>query len=672
METQPWLEGLNAQQREAVTHGDGPLLVVAGAGTGKTRTLTRRVAELLARGVAPERLLLLTFTRRAAEEMLRRATQMAHASPARGRIWGGTFHAVANRLLRTHSQAAGLTPDFTILDRADSEDLLDVIRTDLDLASTTARFPRKATCLAIYSRRVNGGDDLPLVLKRYFPWCQAWEAELRTLFRAYARRKSEHNLLDYDDLLLYWFHLLQDDEMAEVLGGGFDHILVDEYQDTNPTQAGILVGMRRALPSVTAVGDDAQSIYGFRAADPRNMLDFPLRFPGTRVVLLEENYRSSPPILETGNGVIAQARERYTKELWTARKGGRAPELIGCVDEAQQTEAVVRMVLEHYEQGIPLHRQAVLFRAASLSNALEVELARRNIPFHKYGGLRFVEAAHVKDLVALLRLAENPRDQVAWFRVLQLLEGVGPATAAAAFRRVAEAGYDPRALPGPGAGGKSSGELEALGALVAGLRNEPELPAGARVERALEFYTPVLERTYEAAAARLRDLEQLQEMAGAYPNLGAFLADLILDPPASTADLAGPPSKDEDWLVLSTIHSAKGLEWDVVYLIHAADGCLPSDMATASAEEIEEELRLTYVAVTRARDFLYVLWPLRYYHRSAGMSDAHSYAQLSRFFSPDVQRTMVVRAEATAGRAPDGAAGGRPRDIAARIRGMWD
>jgi DNA helicase-2/ATP-dependent DNA helicase PcrA len=636
-----WLEGLNPQQRTAVTYGNGPLLIVAGAGTGKTNTLAYRVSYLLSQKIPPERILLLTFTRRAAEEMLKRATSVTavEASLTR-RVWGGTFHSVANRLLRIYSKSVGLSSDFTILDRSDAEDYLNVVRNELSLSTKERRFPRKNTCLSIYSRRVNGNENLEAVLKRDFPWCLTWLTELNTLFREYVQRKQKQNILDYDDLLLYWYYMLQDDALAKTIGDRFDHILVDEYQDTNPIQAGILQGIRQQNNNITVVGDDAQSIYGFRSATVQNMLNFPIQFPGTTIVKLEQNYRSIQPILETTNRVIAQCKERYTKDLWSDRKGGERPQLITCVDETDQDNTVIRKVLEHYEQGIPLRKQAVLFRASSHSASLELALYSHNIPFHKYGGLRFLETAHVKDLISILRLIENTKDEMAWFRILQLLKGVGPVTAQKVFQHLAANGYAPSSLTSLTNLGASKEGIRALVNLVNDIQAMGQSAPATQIERIAKFYIPLLECNYEDPIPRAADIEHLGQIASRYDTRQQFLTEIILDPPASTGDLAGPPIKDEDWLVLSTIHSAKGLEWDAVYLIHAADGNLPADMATGSESEIEEELRLTYVAMTRARDFLYVLWPLRYYSRSAGVSDNHSYAQCCRFFTKDVVNTM--------------------------------
>jgi DNA helicase-2/ATP-dependent DNA helicase PcrA len=670
----PWHDKLNPQQMEAVVHGEGPLLVVAGAGSGKTRTLAHRVSHLISQGVPPSRILLLTFTRRAAEEMLNRAAAALAADPsAVKQVWGGTFHSIANRILRMYAPSAGLSPDFTVIDRSDAEDMLDVIRHDLAFSKKESRFPRKSTCMDIYSRRVNGNEELGAMLKREFPWCQMWRDELIALLRAYVERKQRQNVLDYDDLLLYWYYLLDDEKVAESVGGRFDHVLVDEYQDTNRIQAGILQRLRRESKNIMVVGDDAQSIYSFRCATVRNMLDFPQQFPGTKVVTLGQNYRSVTPVLETTNRVIAQAQERYSKDLWSTRGSGQRPQLITCFDEAEQDKAVIERVLEHYEQGVPLRRQAVLFRAASHSTSLELALARHNIPFVKYGGLRFLEAAHVKDLIAFLRILENPRDEMAWFRVLQLLDGVGPTTASAALGHVASNGHDARAIATFKAPAAARDEMSELGQLVDDLLGMHDAGPSVQIERIRLFYRPILKRRYESPEQRESDIEHLGQLARRYTSRQRFLADLVLDPPTSTGDLAGPPFRDEDWLVLSTIHSAKGLEWDAVYLIHAADGCLPSDMATGSDSEIEEEMRLTYVAMTRARDFVYVLWPLRYYHKSrGGFTDSHSYAQLCRFFTADVLDTMDQSGYSEpAGDADENVSVSPSRDIALRIRELW-
>jgi len=606
--------------------------------------------------------------------MLRRAASVISVgSSATSQVWGGTFHGFANRILRMYSQDAELKPDFTIIDRTDSEDLLDVIRNDMAFSQKESRFPRKSTCMAIYSKRVNSDEELETVLKKDFPWCEMWKDELKALFREYVSRKQRQNILDYDDLLLYLFYLLQDQEVANSVGGRFDHVLVDEYQDTNRIQAGILLGLRNNNNNIMVVGDDAQSIYGFRSATVRNMLDFPQQFPGAKIVTLEQNYRSIQPILTTTNRVIAQAKDRYSKDLWSNRKGDQQPKLITCVDETNQDDEVIRLVLDYYEQGISLHKQAVLFRAASHSNSLELELTRRNIPFRKYGGLRFLETAHIKDLISFLRIVENPRDEIAWFRILQLLNGVGPVTAASIFDHIRNNGFSLSILTSYKTPPAAKEEITEFGTVLMDLTKMGDDNPGMQIERIRHFYKPLLWRNHENPEPRENDIEYLGLLAAGYNSRRQFLVDLILDPPTSTGDLAGPPIKDEDWLILSTIHSAKGLEWDVVYLIHAADGCLPSDMATGSDEEIEEELRLAYVAMTRARDFLYVLWPQRYYLRPFGLSDRHNYAQCSRFFTDEVVQTMEEVALGKKVESEDiRIQKGRKGDIARRIRYMWE
>lgn len=658
------LAGLNEQQRSAVLHGAEPLLVVAGAGTGKTATLAHRVAHQIANGAEPGRILLLTFTRRAAAEMLRRvdeilrradiqaSTQTKPTVPGRGsastRVWGGTFHATAARLLRLHGRTIGLDPSFTILDRSDSEDLMGVIRTELGLAKSDRRFPLKSTCTDIYSRCVNARESVEQAVEAHFPWCKSEIDDLRGLFEAYVDHKQQRAVLDYDDLLLFWHGLLSHPRAARSIRSRFDHVLVDEYQDTNKLQAEILRLLCPEGSNLTVVGDDAQAIYSFRAATVHNILEFPRQFPNTRVVTLEQNYRSTQPILDTTNGVIAEAAERHAKTLWSDRRGGARPQFVSCHDENEQTEFVVHSVLQHRETGLPLRRQAVLFRASHHSLALEVELARRNIPFRKYGGLRFIETAHVKDLLAFLRLAENPRDLMAGTRVLMLLPGVGPKKARALTDSIVADGltdtgtgtpfnaWTTQRAPSPASADAWHQLVELMTSISS---SEPgDLPS--QLQRVRLFYAPLMERLYDNARARLMDLQQLEWLAGRYPDRERFLSEITLDPPAYTEDLAGPPVLDEDFLILSTMHSAKGLEWDAVFVIHASDGNMPSDMATGRTEEIEEERRLFYVALTRAKDWLHVTYPLRYYVHPRSFNDTHGYAQPTRFVPAGVLTTM--------------------------------
>jgi len=671
---------LNDEQRAAACHGDGPLLIIAGAGTGKTATLAHRVAHLIAEGTDPGRILLLTFTRRAASEMVSRVDGLLRERGGNGgvelsgaRVWGGTFHAVGARLLRIHARDLGMEPDFTILDRGDSEDLMHMARTELGLGRGSGRFPQKSTCLDIYSRCVNAQLPLGEVLAGAFPWCRRSEDDLKLLFARYTDLKETQQVLDYDDLLLFWHGLLTDPNAGERVRERFDHVLVDEFQDTNAVQADIVSLLRPDGTGVTCVGDDAQAIYSFRAATVRNILDFEQRFPDTEVVTLARNYRSTPTILSATNAIIAEATERRDKDLWTTREGGGRPSLVTCRDEAEQTAWVADRVLEHREQGTLLKNQCVLFRAQHHSMALEMELSRRQIPFRKYGGLRFVEMAHVKDLVSFLRLAENPRDVMAGLRVLGLIPGIGPRTSAQLMAALSSDNGDFEAWVGAPVPEAASESWPDVVSLLRGLASAGPGEVATQVHAVRTVYGPLLERRYDNVEARLRDLEQIESLAGRTPDRSRFLSELVLDPPSYTQDFAGPPVLDEDYLILSTMHSVKGLEFDTVYVIHAADGNIPSDMATGTPEEIDEERRLFYVACTRARNHLYVSHPLRYYTQPFGRSDTHGYAQRSRFLSDSVL-PHFVDIQAVPGGAPE-ADESLPRttsaSIRATVRNLW-
>ncbi|MBI5440653.1 MAG: ATP-dependent helicase [Deltaproteobacteria bacterium] len=591
-----------------------------------------------------------------------------------GRVWGGTFHATANRLLRLHAQGVGLSENFTVLDRSDAEDLLNTVRSELALEKTDRRFPRKATCLAIYSRCVNAQEPVEEALKAYFPWCAGAAEELKGLFRAYTVRKQEQNILDYDDLLLYWYHLMKEEAVAADVRRRFDAVLVDEYQDTNVLQAEILYALCPDGRGLTAVGDDAQSIYSFRAATVHNILNFPRVYPDARIVKLEENYRSVQPILDAANAVMAECGRRYQKDLFSSRRSAQKPRLVSLLDEDQQSDYLIGRILGHREAGIELRRQAVLFRAAHHSDALEVELARRNIPFVKYGGLKFLEAAHVKDVLCILRVAENPRDATSAFRVLQLLDGIGPGHARRALAHLAAAEHNPRAWESFAPPAAASEQWPRFTKLLRSLRPEGSalVPLPEQIGLVRDFYGPILERRYDQAGIRVRDLEQLEQIASNFRSRTDLLAELTLDPPHSTQDLAAPPLLDEDYLILSTIHSAKGCEWDVVYVIHAADGNIPSDMSTGTDEQIEEERRLFYVALTRAKDFLEVCVPLRYYHKKWSTGDRHSWAQVTRFLPREVahhfERVSLERSDPE----PSPAAPEKIAEIRRKIAAIWD
>ena len=630
---------LNPEQAAAATHGDGPLLVIAGAGTGKTRTLVYRVAHLVSRGVSPDRILLLTFTRRAAQEMLSRAEKLSGS--ASGRVHGGTFHATAHRLLRRFGAAAGVASDFTIMDQGDAEDLMQLCRAHLGVPRGEKRFPRKETLHWLYSRHVNTEQAIPDIVERELPQFVEHLDAMTRIFAEYTARKTERNVVDYDDLLLFWALILeQAPELGARVAGLYDHILVDEYQDTNLLQARILRGMCRAHCNITVVGDDAQSIYSFRGASIRNILEFPAQFSGATVVTLERNYRSTQPILDVTNTLISRASEQFTKTLWTRREGGDRPWLVTAQDERQQTRFVVDRILELHEDGTPLRQMAVLFRAGYMSADLEIELTNRRVPFEKWGGLKFLEAAHVKDVLAFLRIIENPRDEVSWYRILLLLPGIGDATARAAIDAMAAMAWESSAF------GKYRPPARARAAHGALVRLLDDMRSGAvdgvlvsaQIAHVRKLYDDVLRERYDRPEARLADLEQLQVIAGSYPDRAAFLSALALEPPQSTQDVARGSDTEDDVLILSTAHSAKGKEWDAVFLIWAADGWFPSTRALRDADETAEERRLMYVAMTRARNELAVVYPLHAYSSRRGAD--YSLDQLSRFVDRGVRARM--------------------------------
>ncbi len=608
---------LNEAQRRAVMHGGGgspcgPLLIIAGAGSGKTNTLAHRVAQLVSEGADPTRVLLLTFSRRAAQELERRvgrvlaAKRAQHASDLPPPFpWAGTFHGIGARILREYAARLSLAPNFTIHDRGDSEDLMGLVRhAHVGEGATNTRFPGAATCLAIYSRVVNAGAALTEVLNDRYPWCAAHSERLRDLFAAYVAAKQAQQILDFDDLLIYWAAMMRVPAFAAEVGALFDHVMVDEYQDTNTIQATIVRLLKPDGRGVTVVGDDAQAIYSFRAATVRNILDFPRQYaPPATVITLERNYRSTSAILDASNAVISLAKERYTKNLVTDRGSGERPRLVTVADESAQAQFAAEQVLGYRENGVSLREQAVLFRTSSHSAQLELELSRRDIPFVKFGGLRFLEAAHVKDILSVLRWIENPRGRLAGFRALRLVPGVGPATASRwldALDGASNAVAAMRSFKAPLSAGEAWPSLIALYERL----NASASVWPAEFEELVGWYTPQLERIYDDAPMRLQDLAQLQNIAGTYPERERFLTDLALDPPSATSAEAGPPLLDEDYLTLSTIHSAKGQEWKVVQVLNCIDGCMPSDMATGNADDIEEERRLLYVAMTRARDAL--------------------------------------------------------------------
>jgi DNA helicase II / ATP-dependent DNA helicase PcrA len=681
-----YLADLNPQQRRAVEHGcdipaeASPLLIIAGAGSGKTNTLAHRVAHLIVCGADPRRIMLLTFSRRAAAEMQRRVERIiGNVMGTKANVmtdaltWSGTFHAIGARLLREYAADIGIENSFTIHDREDSADLMNLIRHDLDFSKSDKRFPLKGTCLAIYSRSVNAEMPLAAVLGDYFPWCAEWEVELRRLFAAYVEAKQKQNVLDYDDLLLYWAQMMTESSIAEDLSSRFDHVLIDEYQDTNKLQASILLNLKPTGRGLTVVGDDAQSIYSFRAASVRNILDFPSHFtPKAELITLEQNYRSTQPILAAANAVIDLAAERFTKNLWSDRPSSDLPALVNVADDIAQANYIVETILANREAGICLKSQAVLFRTSHHSATLEVELTRRNIPFVKFGGLKFLEAAHIKDVLATLRWANNLRDRVSGFRVAQLLPGIGPGSAAKLLDAIAESGSSAVGLESfkpPAAAAKHWQDFtKTMATLHLGAAGWP-----AEIDRACGWYTPHMERQYEDATQRQADLVQLIQIAATYPSRERFLTELTLDPPDATSDQAGPPLPDEDYLILSTIHSAKGQEWSSVFVLNTVDGCIPSDLGVGTTQEIEEERRLLYVAMTRAKDQLHLMVPQRFYtHGQRSMGDRHVYAQRTRFIPKNVTRYFQSRSWPQIKSRIDTVRTTRaPIDVKSKMRTMW-
>ncbi len=644
-----WLAGLTDEQRAAVLDDGDPLAILAGAGTGKTRTLVSRVARLIDEGTPADRVLLLTFTRRAATEMLARAARLV--GDGRTGSWGGTFHAVAHRLLRAHGSRVGLGEGFTIVDRGDATDLLALLRTEAGAGESERRFPRASVLVDVGSRVVNAQEPLGDTLRRHFPWCAPHEEAVRSLLVGYAERKRAANLVDYDDLLLYLRALLADPAAGPTVRERFDHVLVDEFQDTNAVQVDLLRHLcPPGGPRLTVVGDDAQAIYGFRAASAGNLTGFAATWAGATLRALEESHRCTPAVLAVANAVMGEATDVAPRTLWSRRPHGPRPTLVTCHDEAAQSRAVCERILSLREDGLDLAEQAVLFRSSHHADHLELELSARDIPYVKYGGLKFLEAAHVKDLLALLRVLDNPTDGPAWHRVLGMVDGVGTVTTRRVLDHLGLAGAAPgdplvlarfltEPLPAPA---RAAAGLDGLRGALRDCATEAgvdQRPPGEQVDRLVTWCEEVFGLRYDDAPARLGDLDAISSLAARHRRRGDLLADLTLDPPVSTGDLAGRPHLDDDALTLSTIHSAKGLEWRAVHVLHLTEGNLPNDLALHEPGGLDEERRLLYVAVTRARDVLSLHVPLRYHHHRHRLDDRHGYASASRFLRP--ARTVV-------------------------------
>ncbi|HEY3629678.1 MAG TPA: ATP-dependent helicase [Jatrophihabitantaceae bacterium] len=635
-----WDAGLDDAQLAAAAHAGGPLVVLAGAGTGKTRTLTARVARLLAHGADPSRVLLLTFTRRAAADMLARAATLCGDRRAAGKLWGGTFHAVAHRLVSQYREPLGLPAEFSVLDQADAGDLMDLLRHDHDLAGSAQRFPRADTLVDAYSRSVNTGRPARDVIATEFPWCEPHTDRMLELFRDYMARKRSGGLLDFDDLLIAWRSLLADPTIGANVAGQWDHVLVDEYQDVNQVQVDIVRLLCPAGKGLTVVGDDAQAIYGFRGADAAHLTELTSTLPDATTVRLERNFRSRQPLLELAN-VVRPGDVQL--RLYSDRIGGPPPRLIRCYDAPAEARLVADAVLESVETGKRLRDQAVLMRAGHHSDLLEIELTARRVPFAKFGGIKFLEAAHVKDFLAGLRLLDNAADEIAWYRLLRLHDGIGPARARdlLGVLQPTEARADDR--HGDAVAAAPANARLKLGATLGGITAARTAATPAdRAAAVVTMLRPLLTRRYPDHPTRLDDLDRLVAAAKTAPSLAEYVATLTLDPPKSTSELAGPPHLDDDYLTLSTVHSAKGLEWDSVHVIGLVDGAFPSDLALASHTGLAEEQRLFYVALTRARDDLSLYTPLRMPHQRYSGSDRHSLAPPSRFLTDAALDTLDV------------------------------
>ncbi|MFZ0724282.1 MAG: ATP-dependent helicase [Desulfobacterales bacterium] len=609
---------LNAAQLEAVMFDDGPLLVIAGAGSGKTRTLTYRVARLVEAGVPPPAILLLTFTRKASAEMLMRACRLLDDRCEK--VSGGTFHSFANAILRRYAAACGFDPGFSIMDRVDAESLIGMLRKDLGLGGKKQAFPRNQTLANIFSRSVNKNLSIDEVVFNDYSHFSSAAEDITGLFTLYTERKRQLNFLDYDDLLVYLYRLLRDRaDIRQSLSAAYRYIMVDEYQDTNYLQAEILYHLANRNWNVMAVGDDSQSIYAFRGANFKNIIDFPRIFSGATVIGLEENYRSVQPILSLTNAVIDRAVEKYEKKLFTRRTGGSRPRLVDTVSENNQSRYVIERIYDIVATGVALNQIAVLFRASFHSFDLEIELARAQMPYVKVGGFKFMESAHIKDLLAYMRVVHNPYDRISWYRLLLLLENIGPKSAHDIYEALAAERGGTMGIAAAVAGRKKSAGLERLVELYAAIDARP-LSVTELGETVLAYYLPVLKRKYDDHPKRVKDLEQLLTIMIRYDELENFLTDMALEPPsASVEGLLAPEGGGDERLVLSTIHSAKGLEWHTVFIIWAVDGRFPSVRALDNPADLEEELRLMYVAATRARENLFITYPSQVFDRGAGL-----------------------------------------------------
>jgi DNA helicase-2/ATP-dependent DNA helicase PcrA len=599
---------LNPKQFEAVAHIEGPQLVIAGAGSGKTRTLVFRVAYLVENNINPQSILLLTFTRKASQEMMRRAATILDERCKK--VSGGTFHSFANFILRKYALHINMYPNYTIVDRSDAEDIINVIRTQMELNKKERRFPRKSTLMNIISKATNKCISIDDIVFREYPNFKNDLEDIKRVAAHYQEFKRQKQVMDYDDLLVHLKKLLEtNEEIRKKISNTYKYIMVDEYQDTNKLQAEISVLLASEHKNILVVGDDSQSIYSFRGANFRNIMDFPKYFPDAKITTLEQNYRSTRPILGLTNAIIEQAKEKYSKVLFSEIEGTGKPAYIDTVDEQEQAAFVSQRVLELREEGVPLSRIAVLFRASWHANELEVELRSCNIPYVKYGGLKFAEAAHVKDALSYMRVLHNAFDEIAWLRLLLLIEGIGPASANKIIAKIIQSGGDLKELIASDFEKKKFyEEVRKLHTVLSRLMGS-RLTTAEKLEAVIEYYIPLFEGKYDDYNRRREDLESLLRISERYSTLEQMLTDMALEPPQSSQIGVEPSDKEDEKLVLSTIHSAKGLEWHTVFVIHLVDGYFPAVQSVGNEEDLEEERRLFYVAATRAQKNLYLITP---------------------------------------------------------------
>lgn len=608
---------LNPAQFEAVSSTEGAYLVIAGAGTGKTRTLVYRVARLVEMGIDPKSILLLTFTRKASREMMNRAAILLDNRCSK--ISGGTFHSFANLTLRKYSKLVGVDSGFTILDQGDSQDVINLIRAQLDLVKLKKRFPNKQTINKLLSLNVNTGKSIEDLVTEEYPHFSEHIDKIIEIGKIYSSYKKKSELLDYDDLLVYLKNFLINKAKSHILTNSIKYVMIDEYQDTNKLQADIVLGLASHNNNIMVVGDDSQSIYSFRGANFKNIMNFPKLFSNVKTIMLEENYRSTQEVLDFGNSIIETAIEKYPKELFTRRTGGELPAIISATSENMQSRFIVDRILELREENIPLNEIAVLFRSSFSSFDLEIELNKANIPYLKFGGMKFIETAHVKDVLAFLRIAENPKDVVSWYRVLLLHEGIGPKRAQDILAKIISGELNIKTHPEKSLEKSVKQNIFNLFLCLYRIHSSRQIPTEL-AEIVIDYYQPLFKAKYDDHNKRNKDLEIFINITENYKSLTTLLSDMALEPPTESVSDVSEEDKEDEYLSLSTIHSAKGLEWHTVFIIHAVEGFFPSSMSYNKIESLEEERRLMYVAATRAKHNLYISYPMNIFDRHNGMT----------------------------------------------------